>query len=322
LGANKLRRVSSELRISPSTLLEEIQEEKKHEYFDRKKKSVRETRFPHCHKGICEAQLSLWRNCMKMSSDSEIKVDSGLLRLDLKRAREVQKAFIPQNPLSIPGLECETFYRAAHGVSGDYYDFFRVSRGRWGIAIGDVSGKGMGAALVMANLQASVRAQAQSASDPAMTMKRVNQLLYESAPIHLYASLFYAEYDPPTRTLAYVNAGQNPPIVIRCEGGRSKVFRLESGGIPVGLFENSNYKSVNFQLEAEDILVACTDGIIETESQGGELWGQQRLERLFSNCALRTPRHVMQSIVREVSAFGMERAPKDDMTLVVLQVEP
>jgi phosphoserine phosphatase RsbU/P len=259
---------------------------------------------------------------MKMSSDSEIKVDSGLLRLDLKMAREVQKAFIPQNPPSIPGLECETFYKAARSISGDYYDFFRVLSGKWGIAIGDVSGKGMGAALVMANLQASLRAQAQqSHSDPAIAMRRVNELLYQSAPINFYASLFYAEYDPPARTLTYVNAGQNPPIVIRCQGSRSKAFRLESDAIPVGLFENSNYKSVNFQLEPADILVACTDGIIETENQDGELWGQQRLEELFSTCARRTPREVVESIVRRVCAFGMGSAPKDDMTLVVLQVE-
>jgi len=104
-----------------------------------------------------------------MWSDLETEMDSGFLRLDLKMAREVQKAFIPQYPLSIPGLEFETFYKPAHSVSGDYYDFFRVSSGQWGIAIGDVSGKGMGAALVMANLQASVRAQAQQLhSDPAM----------------------------------------------------------------------------------------------------------------------------------------------------------
>jgi len=257
-----------------------------------------------------------------MWSDLETEMDSGFLRLDLKMAREVQEAFIPQYPPSIPGLEFETFYKPAHSVSGDYYDFFQVSSGQWGIAIGDVSGKGMGAALVMANLQASVRAQAQQLhSDPAIAVKRVNQLLHESSPIHFYASLFYAEYDPLARTLAYVNAGQNPPIVIRCQGGRSKVFRLESDGIPVGLFENSSYKSMSFQLEAEDILVACTDGIIETESRNGEHWGQRRLEDLFSLCARRTPRHVLQSIVREVSAFGMGRAPKDDMTLVVLQVQ-
>lgn len=257
-----------------------------------------------------------------MWSDLETEMDSGFLRLDLRMATEVQKAFIPQYSPSIPGLEFETFYKPAHSVSGDYYDFFRVSSGQWGIAIGDVSGKGMGAALVMANLQASVRAQAQqSHSDPAIAMTRVNQLLHESSPTQFYASLFYAEYDPPTRTLAYVNAGQNPPIVIRCQGGQSKVFRLEPDGLPVGLFENSSYKSVSFQLEAGDILVACTDGFTETESHDGELWGQQGLEELFSTCARRTPRHVVQSIVRGVSAFGMGRAPKDDMTLVVLQVQ-
>jgi phosphoserine phosphatase RsbU/P len=298
-----------------------MQEETKHEYFDPNRNSAPQTVFSHCREWAREAQASMWRNCMTIWSDSETQIDSGFLRLDLRTAIEVQKAFIPQNPPSIPGLECATFYKPAYGVTGDYYDFFRVSSGKWGIAIGDVSGKGMGAALVMANLQASVRAQAQqSHSGPAIAVKRVNQLIHESSPIHFYASLFYAEYDPPTRTLAYVNAGQNPPIVIRRQGGRSKIHRLESEGAPVGLFENSIYESVSFQLEAEDILVACTDGIIETENQDGELWGQQRLEDLFSLCVRRTPRHVVQSIVREVSAFGIGRAPQDDMTLVVLQV--
>ena len=259
---------------------------------------------------------------MKIWSDSEAQTDSGFLRLDLRMATEVQNAFIPQNPPQIPGLECETFYKPAHSVSGDYYDFFRVSNGQWAIAVGDVSGKGIGAALVMANLQASVRAQAQqSHSDPAIAMNRVNQLLHESSPIQFYASLFYAEYDPPTRRLSYVNAGQNPPVVIRCERGRSKVFRLEPNGTPVGLFENSRYKSASFQLEPGDTLVACTDGIIEMENQDGELWGQQRLEDLFSLCARRTPQHVVQSIVREVSAFGMGSGPQDDKTLMVLQVQ-
>jgi sigma-B regulation protein RsbU (phosphoserine phosphatase) len=259
---------------------------------------------------------------MKSWSDSEIKVDPALLRTDLRTARDVQRAFIPLNPPLIPGLRCDTFYKPAQTVGGDYYDFFRLSSGQWGVAIGDVSGKGIGAALVMANLKASMRAQAQqSHSNPAITIKRVNSLVYESSPIHFYASLFYAEYDPVTRTLAYVNAGHNPPIVIRCQHGRSKVFRLDSNGTPVGLFENSKYTTASFQLEEEDILVACTDGIIERESLDGELWGQQRLEDLFSSCARRTPQQVVEGILRGVSAFDLGRAPKDDMTLVVLQVQ-
>lgn len=259
---------------------------------------------------------------MKFWSESETETDSGFLRLDLKMAREVQRAFIPQNPPLIPGLECEAFYKPAHSLGGDYYDFFPLSNRQWGVAIGDVSGKGIGAALVMANLQASIRAQAQqSHPDPAITVKRVNQLVHESSPVHFYASLFYAEYDPPTRTLSYVNAGHNPPIVVRCQSGRSRVFRLEPDSTPIGLFENSKYTSASFQLEAGDILVACTDGIIEAENQNGELWGQRRLEDLLSTCARRIPWQVVESIVREVSAFGMGRAPKDDITVVVLQVQ-
>lgn len=260
---------------------------------------------------------------MQFWSELATETDSGFLRLDLKRAREVQMTFIPQNPPLIPGLQCQAFYKPAHTLGGDYYDFFQVSSGQWGLAIGDVSGKGIGAALVMANLQASIRAQAQQMhSNPAIAMRRVNQLVHESSPIHFYASLFYAEYDPATRTLSYVNAGHNPPIVVRCQSGRSKVFRLEPDSTPIGLFEDSSYKSVTFQLEAEDILVACTDGITETEGQDGELWGQRRLEDLLSTCARRAPGQVVESIVREVSAFGMGCAPKDDITLLVLQVQP
>jgi DNA-binding GntR family transcriptional regulator len=245
-----------------------------------------------------------------------------LFRRDLEIARDVQKTFIPQQAPSIPGLSCEAFYRPAHSIGGDYYDFFPLEDGRWGIAVGDVSGNGIGAALIMASLQASIRAQAlHPHSDPAALISHVNRLMHESSPVQFYASLFYAEYEPATRRLTYVNAGQNPPFVVRCREGRSQVWQLQPGASPVGMFPDSSYRSVAFQLEPEDILVACTDGIIETESDNGELWGQQGLEDLFSACARRTALQVVQSIVRKVSVYGMGRAPKDDMTLVVLQVQ-
>jgi serine phosphatase RsbU (regulator of sigma subunit) len=241
---------------------------------------------------------------------------------NLEIARDVQKAIIPQEPPSIPGLSCATFYRPAHSIGGDYYDFLQLEDGRWGIAIGDVSGKGIGAALVMASLQASVRAQAlQPHLDPSVLIRHVNRLVHESSPVHFYASLFYAEYEPTSRVLTYVNAGQNPPIVVRCQQGQSSVFRLQPGGAPVGMFGDSAYNSVSFQLEDGDILVACTDGIIEAENVKGELWGQQRLEELFSSCQQQTPRQVLQQIVNEVSVFATAQPQKDDITLLVMQVE-
>jgi len=249
------------------------------------------------------------------------EMDSVFFRHDLEIARDVQRAFIPQEAPSIPGLSCETFYKPAHSIGGDYYDFFPLQSGTWGIAIGDVSGKGIGAALIMASLQASVRAQAlQPHSDPSALINHVNHLVHESSPVQFYASLFYAEYDPAARTLTYVNAGLNPPFAVRCQDGRSRVFRLQPGGAPVGLFEDSGYNSRLFRLEDGDILVACTDGILEAETSNGELWGQQRLENLFSSCGRQTPRQVLDRILTEVSAFTDGAPQKDDMTLLVMGV--
>ena len=250
------------------------------------------------------------------------EMDSIFFHHDLEIARDVQKAFMPQQIPSIPGLSCDTFYKPAHSVGGDYYDFFPLQSGRWGIAIGDVSGKGIGAALIMASLQASVRAQAlQSHSDPAALINHVNRLVHESSPIQFYASLFYGEYDPATRILRYVNAGQNPPIVIRCQDGYSRVFRLLPGNAPVGMWEDSNYNSDVFNLQEGDILVACTDGMLEAENHKGELWGQPRLEALFSTCGQHTPQQVLERIVNEVSLFADGAPQKDDMTLLVMQVQ-
>jgi sigma-B regulation protein RsbU (phosphoserine phosphatase) len=249
------------------------------------------------------------------------EMDSLFFEQDLEIAREVQQAFIPQEAPSIPGLICETLYRPAHSIGGDYYDFFPLRSELWGIAIGDVSGKGIGAALIMASLQASVRAQArQPHSGPSALIDHVNRLVYKSSPAHFYASLFYAEYDPATQVLTYVNAGQNPPFVIRGQNDRSRVFRLQNGGVPVGLFEDPPYNSALFRLEHGDILVACTDGIIEAENRDGELWGERRLENLLCCCGPQTPRQVLDCIVNEISVF-VDGAPQgDDITLLVMQV--
>ena len=249
------------------------------------------------------------------------ETDSVFFQNDLQIARDVQKAFIPQEIPSIPGLSCETFYKPAHSIGGDYYDLFSLRSGTWGIAIGDVSGKGIGAALIMASLQASVRAQAlQPHSDPSALISHVNRLVHESSPVQFFASLFYAEYDPAARALTYVNAGLNSPLVVRCQDGHSRVFRLQPGGAPVGLFKDSGYNSKIFRLEDGDVLVACTDGIIEAESRDGELWGQQGLENLFSSCGRQTPQQVLDRILNEVSVFTDCTGQKDDMTLLVMEV--
>src|SRR5258708_6687468 len=196
--------------------------------------------------------------------------DSGFhraFRNDLEEAKDIQKAFFPQRNLSIPGLSCETFYKPAHGIGGDYYDFLPLQTDRWGIAIGDVCGKGIGAALLMASLQAALRAQAMHAhSDLPTLVADVDRLVLGASPKHLYASLFYAEYNPATRELEYVNAGHNAPIVFRWKRDQCEISYLDSSGVLLGLFEGSQFASKAFQLEKGDVLIMYTDGITETES--------------------------------------------------------
>jgi serine phosphatase RsbU (regulator of sigma subunit) len=251
--------------------------------------------------------------------------DSGLhraFRSDLERAKDVQQAFFPPQTLSIPCLSCETFYQPAHGIGGDYYDFLSLQGGRWGIAIGDVSGKGIGAALLMASLQASLRAQA---LHPHLNLSAliadVNRLVYESSPTHFFASLFYAEYEPTTRVLKYVNAGHNPPIVVRARNGSCEMFHLEAAGMPVGISADSQFGTTTFQFEIGDVVVAYTDGITEAENQHGELWGQEKLENLLRSCSRGTPEQIIKCILDEVSAFANGQQQRDDVTLVVMTVQ-
>jgi sigma-B regulation protein RsbU (phosphoserine phosphatase) len=245
-----------------------------------------------------------------------------ILRSDLEDAKEVHKAFFPQENLSIPGLACETFNKPARGIGGDYYDFLPLQGGRWGIAVGDVCGKGIGAALLMASLQASLRAQAMHAhSDLSNLIADVDRLILAASPKHLYASLFYSEYEAATRVLRYVNAGHNAPIVLRWKNGRCDVFHLESSGTALGLLESSQFTSSTFQLETGDVFVAYTDGITESENHCGELWGQERLETLLRHCRDCAPAQIVDRILDQILAFGKDRSQKDDMTLVVAAVK-
>lgn len=255
----------------------------------------------------------------KSDSDSGVHRAS---RKDMEGAKDVQQAFFPPQSFSIPCLSCETFYQPARGIGGDYYDFLSLSGGRWGIAIGDVSGKGIGAALLMASLQASLRAQAlHPHSDLTALIGGVNRLVYESSPTAFFASLFYAEYEPATRMLQYVNAGHNPPIILRPQMESCELFHLRAQAVPIGMFVDTQFAATKFQLAKDDILVAYTDGITEAANASGELWGLERLERLLRSCNRMAPNEIVERILAEVSEFANGEPQHDDVTLVVMKVQ-
>ena len=205
------------------------------------------------------------------------------LNRELEIAREVQEHLFPQRLPPAPGLDYCGQCRPAREVGGDYYDFLELPGGRLGIAIGDVSGKGVGAALMMASLEASLRALAPVVQDPADLMGRVNSLVCQASAPNRYATLFYAEYDPAMRRLTYVNAGHNPPLVLRNGGGACQVLRLETGGPVIGLLPQA-YQCGVFSLEAGDLIVLFTDGVSESMNARDEEWGEERLIELAKKC--------------------------------------
>ncbi|MBV8150341.1 MAG: SpoIIE family protein phosphatase, partial [Candidatus Eremiobacteraeota bacterium] len=202
------------------------------------------------------------------------------LNREVEIAREVQERLFPQKLPTVAGLDYAGHCRPALGVGGDYYDFLALPHGHLGVAIGDVSGKGIAAALMMASLQASLRGEATRAPENlAAAVGNVNRLVFEASADNRYATFFYGQYDPTTRKFDYVNAGHNPPMLFHCSTGQWIVTRLDVGGTVVGLIETFPYQQGSVSLEEGDILVAYTDGISEAMNSTDEEWGEDRLTR-------------------------------------------
>jgi sigma-B regulation protein RsbU (phosphoserine phosphatase) len=239
---------------------------------------------------------------------------------ELEIAREVQQHLFPQHCPSIPGLDYCGLCRPAREIGGDYYDFLELPEGKLGLAIGDVAGKGIGAALMMASLEAALRGQAAVVASLTELVERVNKLVYGASSANRYATFFYAEYEPRDRQLLYVNAGHNPPMIVRCLNSESRLFRLEAGGPPVGLLLNSRYEQNVFTLEPGDIVVLFTDGISESMNSEDEEWGEERLIEVAKNCDGLPAVEIMNRVMEAAQAFAAGAPQHDDMTVVALRV--
>jgi sigma-B regulation protein RsbU (phosphoserine phosphatase) len=210
--------------------------------------------------------------------------------------------------------------RAALGVGGDYYDFIQLSKTQLGIAIGDVSGKGIPASLLMATLRAYLRG-AQTIhhqADLTELMTNLNKLVYESSDANRYATFFYGELNTTSRALTYVNAGHNPPMVFRQTDGSREVLRLDTGGPVIGLMEDCVYRQGCVTLAAGDVLVAYTDGISEAMNAADEEWGDERfMDAVRPNHAV-AARTLIDRLMTSADAFVAGAPQYDDMTLLVV----
>jgi sigma-B regulation protein RsbU (phosphoserine phosphatase) len=240
-----------------------------------------------------------------------------LLSREIEIAREVQQRLFPQTMPEVPALQYAGHCRPARSVGGDYYDFLALTGGSLGIAIGDVSGKGIPAALLMASLQASVRGQSQTGGkDVAGLMANVNRLVFDASQSNRYATFFYAQFEPATRELVYTNGGHNPPVVLR----GAAAMTLDVGGTPVGLFREAQYEQAEIQLEPGDLLLFFTDGISEAENGANDEWGEDALIATVRACDGAPPAEIITRIMQAADDFAAGAPQHDDMTLVVARV--
>lgn len=239
------------------------------------------------------------------------------MQRELALGQEIQKRLLPSPPSAIPGTEIAATSVACFEVSGDSYDFLELPSGDLGLSIADVSGKGVGAALVMSSLQAALRVASPLDESPVRLTARLDKLIFDLAGGRKYVTFFFACYTPATGRLRYVNAGHNPPLLV-CEG---QVARLDGTGPPVGLLPSAAWKEAEVALPPGASLLFYTDGLTEATSPADEEFGIERLAALAVSLAGRPAAEVTAGVLAGVTAFEEGSHPADDKTLVVLRRE-
>ena len=239
---------------------------------------------------------------------------------EIEIAREVQQRLFPQNIPRIPGIDLAGRCRPALEVGGDYYDLIEMEGGHLGFAIGDVSGKGISAALIMASLRASLRGLIlDDPGDLARMMQKVSHLVYEASSSSRYATFFFATLNPRTREFRYVNAGHNAPVLLKQASGA--LLRLEDGGPVVGMLPSANYEAQSVTLEPGDLLIAYTDGISEAMTADDEEWGESRMLAAVPPQPSASAVEILDGIFLAADAFTAGAEQHDDMTLLVMKLK-
>lgn len=233
---------------------------------------------------------------------------------ELNIAREVQQALFPRQLPAGGGLEFSAVCIPSAGISGDYYDVLVLPDGRLIFAIADISGKGVSAAILMANLQALLRALAPSAPEPSAVCRRLNEHLHQVTDAAKFATLFYGDWNPRERRLTYVNAGHNAPLLL----GNGRSQRLERGGMPLGMFAAAEFDTGAVSLDPADTLVLYSDGITEAATVNGEEFGESRLEEVVKAHCGKPLAEIQAQVLAAVRQWSGSSA-EDDMTLMFVR---
>jgi sigma-B regulation protein RsbU (phosphoserine phosphatase) len=241
------------------------------------------------------------------------------LKRELELGRQIQSEMLPHESLRFGLTEVKGMSIPAREVGGDFFNYFALDDGNVALLVGDVSGKGVGAALLMANFQATLRTRLKLGHDLAAIADAIDRDIEASSPRGLYATLFVGILDPTSKKLRYVNAGHNPQFALRS----GSLERLSSTGTPIGLLPGRGYTQREVQLSSGDFLFFYTDGVVEAENEEGEMLGPERLEQLLLSTITTSPAGpdaVLQMVEAEVRKFRGSREPFDDATSMVVRI--
>jgi len=249
--------------------------------------------------------------------------DRVVMKRDLQIAREIQTWLLPNAPPKVPGIEVAFQTRPANTVAGDYYDMFTRPKGTPDenhvlLAVADVAGKSIPAAMLMATFQASLRTLSVTPSSLEELVASINRYACTNSQGGLrFTTAFLADLDPETRTLTYINAGHNQPMLCRKSGA---LERLDAGGLPIGISADAPYQSGSVVLAPGDWLVIFTDGVIEAMNTRGDEYGENRLLAAVATSSNGTPSEMMQRIMTDLDEFVGNTPQHDDVTCLLLKV--
>ncbi len=243
-------------------------------------------------------------------------VEKKRLQGQLEVAREVQLELLPASDPQLEGFDICAYNFSTEEVSGDYYDWVRIHDDQIGIVIADVSGKGVPAALLMAFLRASLRAAIHIGYAPHISMAKVNYLLWESIERNQFVTAFYAVLDALNKTLAYTNAGHNPPLLMDADG---TARFIERGGLPLGMFRDTRYYEYYLPIETGQTLVLYTDGATEAINKNGDEYGRDRLEKIVREGRTSSARGLIDLIYQDILRWTDGRGSHDDMTFFIVK---
>jgi phosphoserine phosphatase RsbU/P len=275
-----------------------------------------EGRFTEDHLKVLTTLASVAAIRVENARLTEEQMERERLEREQQVASEIQQRFLPATAPIVTGYELQGISFPCYEIGGDYYDFIQREDGRLVVALGDVSGKGTAAALLMSSLHAAVHAQADIHDSLVKTISAVNRYLVDSIPANRFVTLFYAELDPQNGTLSFLNAGHNPPLIVHTGG---TMEQLAAGGLPLGIMTNADFREGRTKLYPGDVLVIYSDGVSEATNPSGEEFGPTRLYEVVARNLEASAGGIRDRIESALTKFCQGTPAADDITLVIVK---